>query len=158
MKDPAGVSALLAKLRESQAWSEIQASGSGRSTTQESHNQKSSVEGLTESRSTPTGPSVAELLSQLSSTTTYRTATAPVDSLGRSSESFTAPDKSLHGYSRSSSHAILPQEEEITSQNQRNDISSRANDIKALSFQQSLLNIAQLSEDASFLGAITKVS
>lgn len=158
MKDPAGVSALLAKLRESQAWSEIQASGSGRNTTQDSSNQKSTVEELTESKPTPTGPSVAELLSQLSSTATSSTATAPVDSLGRSSEAFTAPDHSLHGFSRSSPHAFLPQEKEMTSQNQRNVISSRANDIRALSFQQSLLNIAQLSEDASFLDAITKVS
>lgn len=139
IKDPAGVSALLARLRESQAWSNIQTNAKASSETRQIRRQAEPP------AQTQSVPSVADLLSQLSSPSAVpSTITSPNSTTSCSTDLSTSIQ---HGTSGS-----LTLQRSSSSRDNRN-----TQDVRALSFQQALPHIARLSEDPSFNKNINEV-
>ncbi|KAI5124801.1 hypothetical protein M0805_005433 [Coniferiporia weirii] len=137
INDPAGVSALLEQLRASQAWSDLQIQTSSDRQTPPMPQQESSGQSSINSDSSP---SVASLLSQLSSSATSSNAHAPYE-LASSSRTIVLSD---NGPSANSICSAQP-------------VPRKKQDVKGFSFQQSLSRLAHISEDPIFLEAIAKL-
>lgn len=129
-QDPVGVKALLDQLRSSQAWQEISIPTPEALSVETASSSNPTAEG--------SGSSVASLLSQLQSVTTWKTPTV-VD----------VPTRQHIDLAKSEHISYEPQP---LAEDAHNFL-----DLKSLSFQKALPYIAQLAEDPAFIAAILQV-
>lgn len=140
-QDPAGVKALLDKLRLSQAWQEAvtEPPPPSRPDVQQPSSSSSSNPSSTATATASPSTSVASLLSQLQSSPSFSWPPRPTDHAVNSIPTNPTP---------------------IATNNRLGDARSshgKVADIKHVTYQQSLPLLAQLSEDPKFVASITEV-
>ncbi|KAJ6516300.1 hypothetical protein C8R45DRAFT_1087401 [Mycena sanguinolenta] len=133
INDPAGVKALLDRLRESQAWQNV---------VNATPEQQAPAPSSSRSEPTPGSRSVASLLSQLNAAPMAAATPAPVHGVSNARASL-SPSKDYTFVTR----PPPPQPESFAA----------TEDVRSLTFQQALPRLAQLSDDPAVAAAIQKL-